>query len=43
MVKAGDPIPNVELSEGTPDKKINLSEKLASGKGVIVGEPSSPF
>lgn len=41
MVKVGDPIPNVELVEGTPDKKVNIAQELASGKGVIVGVPAA--
>jgi len=41
MVKAGDPIPSVELEEGGPGAKINLAEKLAKGKGVIVGVPAA--
>lgn len=41
MVKAGDSIPNVELVEGAPDKKVNLAKELATGKGVIVGVPAA--
>ena len=41
MVKVGDPIPNVDLVEGSPSDKVNLSKELASGKGVIVGVPAA--
>ncbi|CAK4034424.1 peroxiredoxin pmp20 [Lecanosticta acicola] len=41
MVKPGDPIPDVELLEGAPDKKVSLAKELASGKGVIVGVPAA--
>lgn len=41
MVKAGDSIPNVELVEGAPDKKVNLAKELATGKGVVVGVPAA--
>ena len=41
MVKVGDSIPNVDLVEGSPGDKVNLSKELASGKGVIVGVPAA--
>ena len=41
MVKVGDSIPNVDLVEGSPSDKVNLSKELASGKGVIVGIPAA--
>ncbi|KAI4139868.1 MAG: hypothetical protein LQ340_007958 [Diploschistes diacapsis] len=41
MVKAGDSIPSVELAIGAPDKKVNLSHELASGKGLIIGVPAA--
>ena len=41
MVKAGDSIPNIDLVEGSPSDKINLSKELASGKGVIIGVPAA--
>lgn len=43
MVQAGDAIPSVELHEGAPDKKVNLSQELASGKGLIIGMYSLPL
>lgn len=41
MVKTGDSIPNVDLVEGSPSDKVNLSKELASGKGLIVGIPAA--
>ena len=41
MVKVGDSIPDVDLVEGSPSDKVNLSKELASGKGVIVGVPAA--
>lgn len=41
MVKAGDSIPNVDLVEGSPGDKVNLSKELASGKGLIIGVPAA--
>ena len=41
MVKVGDAIPNVDLVEGSPGDKVNLSKELASGKGLIVGVPAA--
>ena len=40
MVKFGDPIPSVELVEGTPGNKVNLANEL-KGKGLIVGVPTA--
>lgn len=42
MVKAGDSIPNVELTEGSPGNKVNLSQAL-TGKGLIIGESLALF
>ena len=41
QVQPGDSIPNIELTEGTPGDKINLSKELASGKGLIIGVPAA--
>ena len=41
MVKVGDSIPNVDLVEGSPGDKVNLSKELASGKGLVVGVPAA--
>ncbi|KIW11038.1 hypothetical protein PV08_10337 [Exophiala spinifera] len=41
MVKEGDSIPNVDLFEDSPGNKVNLSQELASGKGVIIGVPAA--
>ncbi|EME42377.1 hypothetical protein DOTSEDRAFT_175410 [Dothistroma septosporum NZE10] len=40
-VKAGDSIPDVECLEGGPDKKVNLAQELASGKGLILTVPAA--
>jgi 2-Cys peroxiredoxin 5 len=40
MVKAGDSIPNIDLFEGSPGNKVNLSEEL-TGKGLIIGVPAA--
>jgi hypothetical protein len=39
MVKAGDSIPDVELTEGNPGNKVNLSKEL--GSGLIIGVPAA--
>lgn len=41
MVKVGDSLPNVDLVEGSPSDKVNLSKELASGKGLIIGVPAA--
>lgn len=41
MVKTGDSIPSVELTEATPGTKVNLAKELASGKGLIIGVPAA--
>merc|ERR1711983_398333 len=40
-IQAGDAIPNVDLFEGAPDKKVNLAEECKSGKHVIFGVPGA--
>ena len=40
MVKVGDPIPSVELVEGTPGSKVNLAKEI-KGKGLIIGVPAA--
>ena len=40
MVKAGDQIPDVELTEDSPGNKVNLHKSL-TGKGVIIGVPAA--
>ena len=42
MVKAGDSIPSVPVQVGAPDKTVDLSKELASGKGLIIGISTSP-
>lgn len=39
-VKVGDSIPSIELSEKV-DKKVDLSQELASGKGLIIFVPAA--
>lgn len=39
MVKVGDPVPNVDLTEGSPGNKINLSQTLK--RGLIIGVPAA--
>jgi hypothetical protein len=41
MVKVGDSIPTVELTEGNPGGKVNLATELASGPGIIIGVPAA--
>ena len=40
FVKAGDTLPDVELVEGSPGNKINLSKDL-KGKALIIGVPAA--
>ena len=40
MVKAGDSLPNVDLTEGSPGNKVNLHSSL-TGKGLIIGVPAA--
>jgi hypothetical protein len=39
-VQLGDSLPDVELFEGSPGNKVNISKEL-TGKGVIVGVPAA--
>ena len=39
MVKVGDSIPDIELVEGNPGNKVNLSKEL--GSGLIIGVPAA--
>lgn len=41
MVKAGDAIPSIPLTESNPGDKVDLSKLLASGKGLIIGVPAA--
>ncbi|KAL8722675.1 MAG: hypothetical protein Q9225_000907 [Loekoesia sp. 1 TL-2023] len=40
FVKAGDPIPDLELVEGSPGNKVNLAKEL-KGKGLVIGVPAA--
>jgi peroxiredoxin 5 len=39
MVQVGDSVPNIDLVEGNPGNKVNLSKEL--GSGLIVGVPAA--
>jgi hypothetical protein len=39
MVKVGDLVPNIDLVEGNPGNKVNLSQEL--GSGLIIGVPAA--
>jgi len=41
MVNVGDSIPSVELHDGSPGAKVDLSKDLAKGKGLIIGVPAA--
>jgi 2-Cys peroxiredoxin 5 len=41
MVKVGDSVPSVELTEGNPGNKINLANEIGSGSGIIIGVPAA--
>jgi 2-Cys peroxiredoxin 5 len=42
FVKAGDRLPDLNvLVEDSPGNKVNLSQLLAKGKGVVVGTPAA--
>jgi len=40
-VQVGDAVPNVDLFEGAPDKKVNLADVCKDGKVVIFGVPGA--
>jgi 2-Cys peroxiredoxin 5 len=39
MVKVGDSIPSVPLTEGAPDAQVDLSKEF--GTGLIIGVPAA--
>ena len=41
QVKQGDSVPNIDLFEDSPGNKVNLSQELSSGKGVVIGVPAA--
>ena len=43
LVKAGDALPSVDMTEGAPDKKVNLAKELGkgSGKALVIGVPAA--
>merc|ERR1712024_199357 len=40
-IQAGDAIPNVDLFEGAPDKKVNIADECSKGKNIIFGVPGA--
>ncbi|KAL8642013.1 MAG: hypothetical protein Q9228_001246 [Teloschistes exilis] len=40
FVNRGDPIPHLDLVEGSPGNKVNLAKEL-KGKGLIIGVPAA--
>ena len=40
FVNVGDPIPDLELVEGSPGNKVNLAKEL-KGKGIVIGVPAA--
>ncbi|KAI4127612.1 MAG: hypothetical protein LQ338_003107 [Usnochroma carphineum] len=40
LVNVGDRIPDLELVEGSPGNKVNLSKELR-GKGLVIGVPAA--
>jgi len=40
-IQAGDALPDVDLFEGAPDKKVNIAEECKTGKHVIFGVPGA--
>merc|ERR1712038_67106 len=40
-VQVGDAVPNVDLFEGAPDKKVNLADVCKDGKVVVFGVPGA--
>ncbi|KAL8663847.1 MAG: hypothetical protein Q9202_003533 [Teloschistes flavicans] len=40
FVNRGDPIPDLDLVEGSPGNKVNLAKEL-KGKGLIIGVPAA--
>lgn len=41
MVQVGDSIPSIELTEGNPGAKVNLSTEIGSGNALIIGVPAA--
>jgi 2-Cys peroxiredoxin 5 len=39
MVKVGDSVPSVPLTEGAPDAQVDLSKEF--GSGIIIGVPAA--
>ncbi|RMZ88364.1 hypothetical protein DV736_g4407, partial [Chaetothyriales sp. CBS 134916] len=41
IVQVGDSVPNIEIQEDDPSKKVNLATVFGSGKGLIIGVPAA--
>lgn len=41
MVKVGDSVPDVQVDEGKPGRKVSLAQELATGNGLIIGVPAA--
>lgn len=41
FVSVGDRVPELELVEDSPGNKVNISQELARGKGLIIGVPAA--
>lgn len=41
FVAVGDPVPNVDLFEGTPGNKVSLFKEFGSKNGIIIGVPGA--
>ena len=40
-IKVGDPLPSIELMEGTPDNKVNIKKLFEGKKGIIFAVPGA--
>ena len=41
MSQVGDPIPSVEVQEGTPNTKVNMKHLFTGKKGVLFAVPGA--
>lgn len=41
QLKAGDAVPSALLYDGAPSKTVNLAEKTARGKNLVIGVPGA--
>lgn len=40
-IKVGDPLPSIEVQEGSPGEKVNVKELFAGKKGILFGVPGA--